>query len=537
MTPDFDIIVVGSGPSGVSAAFPLVEAGLRVLMVDGGKRPDAQLPEMDFISARACNTDQWKWMVGEDFHALRMRDAVSPKLRVPAQAYALDTSGRRNKIEGRDFITVSSLATGGLSNAWGCGVARFSAEEIAAFPFSESALAVSYEKVSQRIGISGRVDDDLSSYFGLDEYSQAPIPMDVLHTSLSQHYLNRRKQLNSQGFRLGRSRVAALSEDVPGRKACNLSGNCLWGCRRRSLYSAADDLPALRKYKNFSELSGFVVDGLTRSDGYWAVEGLTMPNAEQRLITASRVVLAAGTLVTTRLVLKTLNHRRPVPLLSCPTAAFLLWLPRLLGAPRMSGFGLGQLSFALALHENITAFGSTFTATGIPLSEFARHAPMGRRYGIDLLRGLLSSCVVGNVFLPGHLTAAEASLRKDDSLSISGDYKQEVMPLMDVAKRKLRKAYWSLGAMLLPGSFTVGHPGGDVHYAGTLPMRKLPAIGETSQLGEVSGLEGVYVVDGACLPSLPAKSHTLTIMANADRIGLSIAKLTARPNDIISGIR
>lgn len=537
MTPDFDIVVVGSGPAGVSAAFPLAEAGLRILMVDGGKRPDARLPETDFISARACDTDQWKWMVGEDFHALKMRDAVSPKLRVPAQAYALDESGHRNKIEGKDFITVSSLATGGLSNAWGCGVARFSAAEIAAFPFTESELALSYAKVSQRIGISGSVDDDLSGYFGLDEYSQPPIPMDALHTRLSQRYSNRRKQLNSHGFRLGRSRVAALSEDILDRLACNLSGNCLWGCRRRSLYSAADDLPALRMHGNFSELSGFVVDGLTRTDSCWAVEGQTTADAERRSITASRVILAAGTLATTRLVLKTLNHRHPVPLLSCPTAAFLLWLPQLLGTPKMSGFGLGQLSFALALHENITAFGSTFATTGIPLSEFVRHVPMGRRYGIDLLRGLLSSCVVGNVFLPGHLTAAEASLREDDALIVSGDYKHEVMPLMDEARRKLRKAYWSLGTILLPGSFTVGRPGGDIHYAGTLPMRRLPVIGETSQLGEVSGLEGVYVVDGACLPSLPAKSHTLTIMANADRIGLSIAKLIARPNGIISGIR
>ena len=36
MKPDFDVIIVGSGPAGVSAAFPLVESGLNVLMVDGG---------------------------------------------------------------------------------------------------------------------------------------------------------------------------------------------------------------------------------------------------------------------------------------------------------------------------------------------------------------------------------------------------------------------------------------------------------------------------------------------------------------------
>ena len=99
-----------------------------------------------------------------------------------------------------------------------------------------------------------------------------------------------------------------------------------------------------------------------------------------------------------------------------------------------------------------------------------------------------------------------------------------VTPLMREANRKLQKAYGVLGAMLLPGSFTIGKPGGDIHYAGTLPMREKPVLGETSSLGEVKGLEGVYIVDGACLSALPAKSHTLTIMANADRIGRILAK-------------
>lgn len=523
MIPEFDVIIVGSGPAGVSVAFPLVEVGLRVLMVDGGKQPGVLPPEADFLSARTNDSEQWKWIIGENFHALKMGDTVSPKLRVPAHAYVFEGFEARNQVIGENFISVGSLATGGLSNAWGCGVASFSSSEMTAFPFPASELSISYAKISKRIGISGAVADDMSDYFGLDEYSQPPIPMDELHKRLSQQYSNRREKLNSQGFKLGRSRVAALSEDMSDRLACNLSGNCLWGCRRRSMYSATDDLPNLRKHENFSELSGFIVDGLTRHDGHWSAEGQTTFDGERRSITASKIVLAAGTLATTRIALKTLNHRHAVPLLSCPTAAFLLWLPRLLGSPRMHGFGLGQLSFSMALNNNITAFGSTFATTGIPISEFVRHVPMSRRYGIDLLRGLLSSCVVGNFFLPGHLTAAEARLKEDGSLVVSGSYKHEVKPLMDEASRKLRKAYWALGAMLLPGSFTVGRPGSDIHYAGTLPMRKMPAIGETSQLGEVSGLDEVYVVDGACLPVLPEKSHTLTIMANADRIGKLIA--------------
>ena len=525
MTTDFDYIIIGSGPAGVSAAFPLVEAGLRILMIDGGKQSAIQPPESDYISIRSNDTEQWKWMVGEDFHALKNQDAVSPKLRVPLHSHVFQGFETGNQIVGKNFITVGSLASGGLSNAWGCGVSRFSLQELSSFPVPASDFDISYATVSKRIGISGGIEDDLSDYFGLDEYSQPPIPMDALHIYLSRRYLRHRHKINSQGFKLGRSRVAVISENMAYRQACSLSGNCLWGCHRRSLYSSNDDLPGLRRYKTFSELSGFVVDGLTRCDGYWSVEG-QVHSGKTTSVTATMVILAAGTLATTRLILKALNYRLSVSMQSCPTAAFLLWVPRLLGTLRKPGFGLGQLSFSLDLQDSTSVFGSTFSTTGIMLSEFVRHVPFRRRYAIDLLRGLMSSCVVGNIFLPGHLTHAEVKLESDDSLHVTGKYSSAVNPMMSEIAKKLREIYLRMGSLLLPGSFTVGQPGGDIHYAGTLPMREFPLLGETSANGEVKGLDGVFVVDGACLPILPEKSHTLTIMANADRIGRELVLIS-----------
>lgn len=524
VTPDFDVIIVGSGPAGVSAAFPLVKSGLRVLMMDGGQEAAIAHPTQPFLTSRAKDIDQWRWMVGEDFYALQMREAVSPKLRVPTHDYVFDNFLVANKIAAQNFVAVGSLATGGLSNAWGCGVARLSEAELSEFPCHASDMDSPYETVARRMGISGCNNDDMKDYFGLDAWSQQPIKMDTLHEYLYARYTNRRAKFVPLGFRLGRSRVAALSEDHAGRLACNNSGNCLWGCHRRSLYSAADDLPSLRQYKNFHEMNGFIVDDLIRNGDILSVQGQINRTKERRTFTANKVMLAAGTLATTRLALHALRHEKPVQLLSCPTAAFLFWLPHLLGEPRVSAFGLGQLSFSLTLRNDITAFGSTFGTTGITISEFVRHLPLQRRYGIDLLRGLLSSCLVGNVFLPGNLSTSEAKLRKDGSLFVTGGYNESVPDIMAEAAKKLRKSYWQLGALILPGSFTIGHPGGDIHYAGTLPMRGNPSVCETNAIGELQGLMGVHVVDGACLPSLSEKSHTLTLMANADRISRAVAE-------------
>jgi choline dehydrogenase-like flavoprotein len=521
MQPDVDVTIVGSGPAGVSAAFPLVQAGFKVLMVDGGRKASLETSSNRFLTERFNNTAQWKWMIGSDFSAIQKFDAVSPKLRVPIYDYVFDDFLAVNHIEAKDFIAVGSLARGGLSNAWGCGVARLSAHELASFPFTESEIIHSYELVTRRIGVSGANEDDLSDYFGLDTWSQPPIAMDRLHDHLLKKYRLSQFSLNHLGFRLGRSRVAVLSQEDGERKACDTSGSCLWGCHRNALYSATVDIAKLMKYENFYYRSGFIIEEIGHYQGILSVQGTDFDNT--RRVTSKRIMLATGTLATTRLALKALNYYDVRCLQSSPTAAFLLWLPRMLSNPRVESFGLGQLSYSLQLNNEVSAFGSTFSTLGIPMTEFVRYLPLGRRYGIDLLKYLLSSCLVGNVFLPGNLSNSTVQLGGDGILRITGGYHDAVQGLMSEVVRRLRKVYWKCGAWLLPMSFTIGKPGADIHYASTLPMRVKPRLGETDKQGELFGLPGVYIIDGASLSTLSEKSHTLTIMANADRIARALA--------------
>src|SRR5213593_3987749 len=150
--PEFDVIVVGSGPAGVSAAFPLIEAGVRVLMVDGGEAPGISVPDAEYLATRESDPRQWEWMVGQDYRALRQADAISPKFRAPTLEYVFRGFREANRIMAEDFAPIGSLAIGGLSNAWGCGVARFSGSELAEFPFCGKELLSSFEAVARRIG-------------------------------------------------------------------------------------------------------------------------------------------------------------------------------------------------------------------------------------------------------------------------------------------------------------------------------------------------------------------------------------------------
>lgn len=520
MTPEFDVLIIGSGPAGVSAAFPLLKAGLKVLMVDGGKQQDVA-PPTDFFLTERRREDQWRWFVGADFYASKKMETVSPKLRVPTHEQVFKDFLESTGIKTKNFVAIGSLATGGLSNAWGCGVARLNSKELADFPFSASDIVSSYETVTRRMGISGGGDDDLAAYFGVDEWSQPPIKMDAVHEEMLARYKKSKSELQKTGFRVGRSRVAALSQPLGNRLACDLSGNCLWGCHRQSLYTSTQDLGALRLFPNFTFNAGFTVDRLLQKSGFGEAEGTK--NQTRSTVTARRVLLAAGSLASTRLALRTIGFAEKTRVDSCPTAAFLLWIPKMLGTPRKDVFGLGQLSYQLEISDAVTAFGSTFSTTGIPVSEFVRQLPLGRRQGVKMMRHILSSCVVGNLFLPGHLSTSTAKLNASGGLDIDGGFREDVPDLLKTAARKLRKSYSKLGAFMLPMSFTAGLPGGDIHYSGTIPMRKNPKRGETGVHGELFGTESMHIVDGASLPRLTEKSHTLTIMANADRIGRFLA--------------
>jgi choline dehydrogenase-like flavoprotein len=527
-SPDFDVIIVGSGPAGVSAVYPLVNAGLKVLLVDGGHLPStlAEIPmptDSGYIHNRIHDAEQWRWMIGPGYEAIKNLQNPSPKFRVPFHAYVFEDFNRLNNVAGENFFAVGSLARGGLSNAWGCGVAKYSREELSLFPFDQEDIEFSYNEVGKRIGISGCASDDMSDYFRLDEVSQPPIEMDVKHGYIySKYYLKKSKGLIKPGFRLGHARVAALSKAFSGRKGCNLSGNCLWGCSRGALYTAASELRSLAKYKNFYEKPGFLVNSIGQSDGFNFINGINLSSGENEKITSRQIFMAAGTLASTKLVLNAINYSESKPLLSCPVAAYLMWLPKFLGAPKVNGFGLGQLSFAIELDSGHTGFGSTFSTIGIPVSEFAYHLPIGRRYAIDLMSNLLSSCIVGNIFLPGALSKARLKI-VNGGLTIDGGDVAQSSVILSNAKNRLRREFLQLGVIMLPGSFTQSKTGSDIHYAGTLPMRHRPILGESSQFGEIVGLPGVYAVDGSSLPVLSERSHTLTIMANADRIARHVA--------------
>ena len=517
---DIDVLIIGSGPAGVAAAFPLVEAGLRVAMADVGKQGVLPSPDQPYKAMRMRDPVQWGELLGRRFQSLSADHAaaVSPKFRVPRLDYAFDGFAEAYRLETENATIAGSLATGGLSNAWGAGAGSFDDIDLAKFPIRRSDLAASFRRVGERIGLSGTTDDDLSDFYGHDAPFGPP-------TRADQKML--RDHARRHGVVLGRCRHAVLTTAMRSRGACTACGQCLWGCAEDAIYNSAFDLERLKESAQFEWLPDHFIEKIEIADGVPTALGRRHRNNEPVKLAARTILLAGGAIGSAAIVLRSLRREAAIRLLSTPAAAFALWLPASLGAAVPERFfALGDIAFTVtwAPGESGYAFGAIFSTHGLPVTEFINRFPLSRRAARELSRVLLPTIAVGNCFFPGELSNHRMRVTPDDRVIVQGGFKDELSGCLKDVRGRLSRTLRRYGAWMMPGTFTLGAAGADTHYAGTVPMRENPAPHESNRDGKVMGLPGVYVVDGAALSALPAKAHTFTIMANADRIATNIAR-------------
>lgn len=532
-----DLAIVGSGPAGVSAAWPLVGADRRVVMLDPGVWPpgadiDADGSNTSYMETRQTDPDQWRLFFGDDFAALAAEPAASPKLRAPAHGFVYSGFAKAYGLSTRNFMAVGSLARGGLSNAWGAGAYAYDDDDLKAFPVSAADLAPSFRAVAERIGLSGvDDDDDMAAFYGRGLALQPPLPLHDNATRLLERYRRQRDAVRATGLRLGRARNAVLSRDLGERRACDLGDLCLWGCRRGAIYNAAFEVEALERAGGFTYRPGVFVAAVEPIDGGYclrlrdAAGGRTIGE-----LTARRVILAAGTLGSTALVGRLVGRLdTPLAMQSNPAVAFPVILPARIGAgfPER-GFSMGQLGYRVDGTDESEpyAHGVLFAATALPMADLARRLPFSRPGSLAILRWLMPSMLLANCFLAGTYSAHRITVTAN-GLTVEGAYGATFAGRVRTLARTLRAAFARLGGLVPPGSAQVSRPGADIHYAATLPMRAAPGGGALPSVDpgcSVHGFDGLYVVDGACLSGVTAKNPTFTIMANADRIGRLIAR-------------
>ena len=110
------VIIVGSGPAGVSAAWPLLRAGIAVLTIDASPSSTLPPPPPGDITSFRNDPDRWTQQFGADLGGIAAMGDISPKLTTPLTRAALAGYAESIGISAQDFLAYGSLNAGGLSN-------------------------------------------------------------------------------------------------------------------------------------------------------------------------------------------------------------------------------------------------------------------------------------------------------------------------------------------------------------------------------------------------------------------------------------
>ncbi len=522
-----EFIIVGSGPAGVNAAWPLVRAGRSVVMIDAAETALPAPPRGDVHTLR-LDRNRWRRVLGADFETLRAPDDWTPALTTPRALAVLNTAANGESPRLENYTVARSRIAGGLSTLWGANCSAFDAADLTGFPLSANDLAESYRAVAERIGISG-AQDDLDTFHGDGLPLCEPTVLTPTAAALFERY---RAAPRPSDFRLGRGRIAVLTRDSGDRRGCNACGLCVLGCVRRSIYSSGDELPGLSQHANFRYLQGTRMRRLVSAGANGPIiEIVTTEGVQQAR--SQRLLLAAGTINSTALVAEyagILGVR--LPLLGNPRTVMAFVAPSAVGRPfPLETFGLAQLSFSVDLPgQDGYASGAIYGADTQALDLFARRMPLTRPAAMRLSAALAPALLLVNFFLPGHFSDNTFRLEHGaDGLKVclDGHLPDRTRDVMRGTARRIRRIMRDLGAYYPPGSTLLSPPGADVHPAGTMPMGEAGPLAVTPDC-ELKAAPGVHVIDGSWLTRLPAKHLTFTIMANAWRVGSLLANRPRR---------
>ena len=507
-------LVIGSGPAGAAASAALLARGRSVIMIDAGETLEAQRQSLRGKLERSAP---------EDWAAADLKEYKAPLPGLPGGA--LSRFGSDYFVRDReglfapapDWLALRpSYARGGLSNAWGAAVLPYRQEDLKGWPIGADDLEPHYRALAGLIPIAGQADDLQALFPAQDVAGFTPLKLSAQAEGLLARLQRRKASLSAGGVHFGRARVGAAND-------CRNCGLCLVGCPYGAIFNAATIVDRLAPNPAFEYRPGLRAERF--SEGADGVE-LTcrLADGQVETIKGERLFIAAGVLPTAQLVLaSTVGAGREVMLLDSQQ----LFLPslHLWQAPRdpvaEPRHALTQI-FIEMLDPAIspwTVHSQLYTYNELYAEE------MKGRYGrsrllAPLFEALSRRLIVAQLFLHSDhshrigLTLASDGRRLEARLAENA----AMAAVAGAARAKLALAMISAGMAPLTPVSRLGQPGSSFHCGGTFPMRKAPAALETDALGRISGLERVHIVDASVLPSIPATTITLSVMANAHRI-------------------
>jgi len=519
------IYVIGSGPAGVAAAETLLQEGREVTMLDAGRTLEPSIQERVAEVSRTPShlwTDEMLMPLKGDVDS-SAKGVVLKKIFGSAFPYEKPSYAPAWP-KGIDLKT--SLAMGGFSNVWGAVVLPWLEKDCVNWPFQPDDLKPYLARALQLMPLSHPQQYGLSSLFPMPHKPPVALNSCRQARALLVEWARNEQVLKESGFSVGTSRLAVRAEESHEGPGCVYCGMCLYGCPYGLIYNAAATVLRLKKNSRFTYRPGLFADRLEETGHNVIIHASQLSGLGEMVFPAERVFVAGGVLSSTRLVLESLSHfDQPVTVLD--NQYFLLPFLTRKGVVDVESEKMHTLCQLLMSVMDPTVSPFTVNLQLYAYNDLYRHALlrlfgpaaslaqpfMGAILGrLMLVQGYLHSHDSNRIRLTLRKTAAGARFDVETDFS---DRPRKVLKQLVRALWKRRAALggWPVGPFLQRGQFSTGN-----HSGGTLPMKVHPKGAESDTLGRPGGFQRIHVVDSSVLPSLPATSITLGVMANASRI-------------------
>jgi|Deesub1362A_J573_1020465.scaffolds.fasta_scaffold00670_23 hypothetical protein len=517
----YDIIIVGSGPTGVASALGFVENGIRPLILDVGYEPEnAEVMNENLFDYRK-NHNSFRLMIGEDYEALHnliYKKTIFPKLISPYMRFVIRNAEKFSPADENGFMVIQSFAMGGLANAWGASLYRAMDDELRYTPLKSSDLLPYYDRLTEEIGISGD-EDDLTPFYGSTKGLLPPLGLSKKCSILYSRYKKKKRWLNDHGVYMGKPRLCVLSKDYDNRPGYRPDGLESWFPHLPYVYTPVYTLQKLIKQDKVIYHKSVLVKFWTRERDYLVVHAEDINSGSMHKFQCKKLVLAGGTINTAKIVLNTKkDFTTKLPIFDNGLAQVPLIFPFFIGRKfETDTMGFESLDIVFDFHDRNLRLKGSILELNFPLrSVFYDMLPFSGRTNLVFIKYFLPAVLVVLLYFPSSIeNAGYLRLRDNGTLEVySQPYKfdKEVIKMVS-------RVFCKLGALTHPLLIKFAQPGFAIHYAGTLPMVENPVKDyQCNKFGELYKEPNVYVVDGSLFSYIPAKNFSFTLMANAMRI-------------------
>jgi len=544
---EFDAIVVGSGISGGWAAKELCERGLKVLLVERGRKIEHRT---DYVTEFKGNWElPYRGQIPEgllasDYYVQRDCYAFSDFTK---HFFVNDREHRYETPEDKPFAWIRGYHLGGRSLLWHRHSYRWSDLDFEAnakdghgidWPIRYKDIAPWYDHVETFAGISGSKE-------GLahlpDGKFQPPFPLNC-----AEQEIKKRIEKTFEGRKLIMGRVAHLTEPTPaqrelGRGRCQNRNECQRGCSFGAYFSSLSaTLPAAERTGNLTIVTDSIVSSVAYDAGRKRATGVNVIDAntrEGRSYRGKMVFLCASALGSTQILLNSKSEEFPNGLANSSGA---------LGHYLMDH--LDRLSAVGVFPEMNDRYTSSRRASGVYVPRFrnvdkkderflrgfgyqgeaSRGSWQGGNYapgvGADMKAGLRRPgpwvmVLTGfGEMLPDERNHVSLDERKTDPwgipiLKIDCEFRENeqamLQGMVDDAVEMLEVA----GCTNIQSGFKALTPGLGIHEMGTARMGRDPSTSVLNEHNQAHDVPNLFVTDGACMTSSACQNPSLTYMA------------------------